>query len=113
MAVFRVNHALWMYTEKVKRVTVLDWLGILPQWHSRSIEVLITEALRQRFCPFETILTGLFCFFLMSRSTAAANKLEQAGFENIACMTSGLQSVKPGNQDFDPNASALSGLSSM
>lgn len=32
----------------------------------------------------------------MSRSTSAANKLEQAGFENIACIVSGLQSVKPG-----------------
>ncbi|XP_065857015.1 rhodanese-like domain-containing protein 9, chloroplastic [Euphorbia lathyris] len=33
------------------------------------------------------------------RSTAAANKLEQAGFQNIACITSGLQSVKPGTFD--------------
>ncbi|XP_023543594.1 rhodanese-like domain-containing protein 9, chloroplastic isoform X1 [Cucurbita pepo subsp. pepo] len=30
------------------------------------------------------------------RSAAAADKLEKAGFENIACITSGLQSVKPG-----------------
>ncbi|KAA0041142.1 hypothetical protein IC582_019481 [Cucumis melo] len=30
------------------------------------------------------------------RSTAAADKLDKAGFENIACITSGLQSVKPG-----------------
>ncbi|KAL5545500.1 hypothetical protein UlMin_005187 [Ulmus minor] len=33
------------------------------------------------------------------RSTAAAKKLEQAGFENIACIVSGLQSVKPGTFD--------------
>ncbi|WCJ33972.1 Rhodanese/Cell cycle control phosphatase superfamily protein [Euphorbia peplus] len=33
------------------------------------------------------------------RSTAAANQLEQAGFKNIACITSGLQSVKPGTFD--------------
>ncbi|KAJ7976854.1 Rhodanese domain-containing protein [Quillaja saponaria] len=33
------------------------------------------------------------------RSAAAANKLEQAGFQNIACITSGLQSVKPGTFD--------------
>lgn len=32
----------------------------------------------------------------MSRSAAAASKLEEAGFENIACITSGLQTVKPG-----------------
>ncbi|XAR68572.1 hypothetical protein NMG60_11003749 [Bertholletia excelsa] len=30
------------------------------------------------------------------RSTAAAAQLEDAGFQNIACITSGLQSVKPG-----------------
>ncbi|KFK37087.1 hypothetical protein AALP_AA4G211200 [Arabis alpina] len=30
------------------------------------------------------------------RSAAAANRLEEAGYENIACVTSGLQSVKPG-----------------
>nr|AKM76378.1 rhodanese/cell cycle control phosphatase superfamily protein [Geranium phaeum] len=30
------------------------------------------------------------------RSASAADRLEQAGFENIACITSGLQSVKPG-----------------
>lgn len=30
------------------------------------------------------------------RSAAAANKLDVSGFQNIACITSGLQSVKPG-----------------
>ncbi|KAK9129035.1 hypothetical protein Syun_017832 [Stephania yunnanensis] len=30
------------------------------------------------------------------RSTAAAKMLEDAGFQNISCITSGLQSVKPG-----------------
>lgn len=33
------------------------------------------------------------------RSAGAANKLEAAGFQNIACVTSGLQSVKPGMFD--------------
>ncbi|KAK4281830.1 hypothetical protein QN277_013279 [Acacia crassicarpa] len=33
------------------------------------------------------------------RSAAAANKLEQSGFSNIACITSGLQTVKPGTFD--------------
>ncbi|XP_031286992.1 rhodanese-like domain-containing protein 9, chloroplastic, partial [Pistacia vera] len=33
------------------------------------------------------------------RSAAAANKLERAGFQNIACITSGLQAVKPGTFD--------------
>ncbi|PPS03167.1 hypothetical protein GOBAR_AA17495 [Gossypium barbadense] len=31
--------------------------------------------------------------------SAAANKLDQAGFQNIACITSGLQTVKPGTFD--------------
>ncbi|XP_021770413.1 rhodanese-like domain-containing protein 9, chloroplastic [Chenopodium quinoa] len=30
------------------------------------------------------------------RSTAAARRLEEYGFQNVACITSGLQSVKPG-----------------
>ncbi|KAI4348753.1 hypothetical protein L6164_009436 [Bauhinia variegata] len=33
------------------------------------------------------------------RSAAAARKLEDAGFSNIACITSGLQTVKPGTLD--------------
>ncbi|CAL9088970.1 rhodanese-like domain-containing protein 9, chloroplastic [Musa acuminata AAA Group] len=33
------------------------------------------------------------------RSAAAANTLEKQGFENVACLTSGLQSVKPGTFD--------------
>nr|AKM76379.1 rhodanese/cell cycle control phosphatase superfamily protein [Hypseocharis bilobata] len=33
------------------------------------------------------------------RSAAAAQKLERAGFKNIACVTSGLQSVTPGTFD--------------
>ncbi|KAL8463937.1 hypothetical protein ACS0TY_033757 [Phlomoides rotata] len=33
------------------------------------------------------------------RAPAAANKLEGAGYRNIACITSGLQSVKPGTFD--------------
>ncbi|KAK2998087.1 hypothetical protein RJ639_024886 [Escallonia herrerae] len=33
------------------------------------------------------------------RSAGAATKLEEAGFQNIACITSGLQSVKPGTFD--------------
>ncbi|KAF5750689.1 hypothetical protein HS088_TW03G01028 [Tripterygium wilfordii] len=33
------------------------------------------------------------------RSTAAADKLENAGFQNIACITKGLQAVEPGTFD--------------
>ncbi|XP_027348969.1 rhodanese-like domain-containing protein 9, chloroplastic [Abrus precatorius] len=33
------------------------------------------------------------------RSAAAADKLEEAGFSNVACITSGLQTAKPGTFD--------------
>lgn len=38
----------------------------------------------------------MIIFSNFKRSAAAASKLEEAGYENIACVTSGLQSVKPG-----------------
>ncbi|ONH95482.1 hypothetical protein PRUPE_7G073600 [Prunus persica] len=50
------------------------------------------QSVKSQFSPQSKLL--LVCQEGL-RSTAAANKLEQAGFENIACMTSGLQSVKP------------------
>lgn len=40
------------------------------------------------------IFSSLIVYFL--RSAAAAQKLERAGFANVACLTSGLQTVKPG-----------------
>ncbi|KAK9124981.1 hypothetical protein Scep_013827 [Stephania cephalantha] len=46
---------------------------------------------------FAQILTSIMPFlFFDTRSTAAAKMLEDAGFQNISCITSGLQSVKPG-----------------
>ncbi|ONH95483.1 hypothetical protein PRUPE_7G073600 [Prunus persica] len=54
------------------------------------------QSVKSQFSPQSKLL--LVCQEGL-RSTAAANKLEQAGFENIACMTSGLQSVKPGAFD--------------
>ncbi|KAL8261689.1 hypothetical protein R6Q59_025738 [Mikania micrantha] len=51
------------------------------------------QSVKSQFSPDSKILVvcqeGL-------RSSGAANKLEAAGFQNIACITSGLQSVKPG-----------------
>ncbi|KAF8007173.1 hypothetical protein BT93_K1236 [Corymbia citriodora subsp. variegata] len=51
------------------------------------------QSVKSQFSPQSKIL--LVCQEGL-RSTAAANKLEQVGYENIACITSGLQSVKPG-----------------
>lgn len=42
--------------------------------------------------PFESNIV----LFDALRSTSAAQKLEEAGFKNVACVTSGLQSVKSG-----------------
>ncbi|EYU39913.1 hypothetical protein ABFS82_10G169800 [Erythranthe guttata] len=54
------------------------------------------ESLKGKFSPDTKLL--LVCQEGL-RSAAAANKLEQAGYENIACITSGLQSVQPGTFD--------------
>ncbi|KAK4833600.1 hypothetical protein QYF36_007952 [Acer negundo] len=54
------------------------------------------KSVRSQFSPESKML--LVCQEGL-RSAAAADKLEQAGFENIACITSGLQAVKPGTFD--------------
>ncbi|KAI3996963.1 hypothetical protein MKX01_021239 [Papaver californicum] len=51
------------------------------------------KSVRSQFSPDSKLL--LVCQEGL-RSSAAANELEKAGFENISCITSGLQSVKPG-----------------
>ncbi|CAL1371052.1 unnamed protein product [Linum trigynum] len=55
-----------------------------------------TESVKNQFSAGSKLL--LVCQEGL-RSAAAANKLEKAGFENIACITSGLQSVPPGTFD--------------
>ncbi|KAJ0089103.1 hypothetical protein Patl1_33037 [Pistacia atlantica] len=69
--------------------------SLKSQFSSESKLLLVCqEGLRLVFHILVKPLTG-FIFFLLSRSAAAANKLERAGFQNIACITSGLQAVKP------------------
>jgi hypothetical protein len=52
-----------------------------------------TKMVRSKFLPDSKLLVvcqeGL-------RSTAAADALEREGFQNLACITSGLQTLKPG-----------------
>ena len=50
----------------------------------------------ERFLLFSVLLIWCCILFQCLRSTAAANKLEEEGFQNLSCITSGLQSVKPG-----------------
>ncbi|KAM7530138.1 hypothetical protein LguiB_033548 [Lonicera macranthoides] len=54
------------------------------------------QSVKSQFSPDSKLL--LVCQGGM-RSAGAANKLEEAGFQNIACISSGLQSVKPGTFD--------------
>ncbi|KAM7505525.1 hypothetical protein LguiB_004429 [Lonicera macranthoides] len=54
------------------------------------------QSVKSKFSPESKLL--LVCQEGL-RSAGAANKLEEAGFQNIACITSGLQSVKPGTFD--------------
>lgn len=54
------------------------------------------QSVRSQFSPESKVL--LVCQEGL-RSAAAADKLEKAGYQNIACITSGLQSVKPGTFD--------------
>ncbi|XP_021724012.1 rhodanese-like domain-containing protein 9, chloroplastic [Chenopodium quinoa] len=51
------------------------------------------QSIKSQFSPNTKLL--LVCQEGL-RSTAAARKLEEYGFQNVACITSGLQSVKPG-----------------
>ncbi|GER36120.1 plant invertase/pectin methylesterase inhibitor [Striga asiatica] len=51
------------------------------------------QSVKTQFSPESKLL--LFCQEGL-RSVAAARKLEGAGYQDIACITSGLQSVKPG-----------------
>ncbi|GFQ01630.1 rhodanese-like domain-containing protein 9 chloroplastic [Phtheirospermum japonicum] len=54
------------------------------------------QSVKSQFSPESKLL--LVCQEGL-RSTAAANKLDEAGYQNIACITSGLQSVAPGTFD--------------
>ncbi|KAL2923806.1 Rhodanese-like domain-containing protein 9 chloroplastic [Bienertia sinuspersici] len=54
------------------------------------------ESVKSKFSPDSKLL--LVCQEGL-RATAAAKKLEESGFRNVVCITSGLQSVKPGTFD--------------
>ncbi|PSS15635.1 Rhodanese-like domain-containing protein [Actinidia chinensis var. chinensis] len=54
------------------------------------------QSVKSQFSPESKLL--LVCQEGL-RSAGAAQRLEEAGFQNIACVTSGLQSVKPGTFD--------------
>ncbi|XP_010524353.1 PREDICTED: rhodanese-like domain-containing protein 9, chloroplastic isoform X2 [Tarenaya hassleriana] len=80
----------------VKRTLHNNFSGLFFGLPFTKLNPEFVRAVRSQFSPESKLL--LVCQEGL-RSAAAANQLEKAGFENIACVTSGLQSVKPGTFD--------------
>ncbi|KAJ8756361.1 hypothetical protein K2173_025173 [Erythroxylum novogranatense] len=80
----------------VKRTVHNNFAGLFFGLLFTKLNPEFVESVKTQFSPDSKLLVvcqeGL-------RSAAAAKKLEDAGFTNIACITSGLQSVKPGTFD--------------
>ena len=67
--------------------------GFEPKWNFCIYIFIYTHT--QKKVEFQVVFVFIYLHYAL-RSAGAANKLEEAGFQNIACITSGLQSVKPG-----------------
>ncbi|PPD88587.1 hypothetical protein GOBAR_DD14476 [Gossypium barbadense] len=80
----------------VKRTLHNNFSGLFFGLPFTKLNPEFVQSVKSQFSPESKLL--LVCQEGL-RSTAAANKLEQAGFQNIACITSGLQAVKPGTFD--------------
>lgn len=80
----------------VKRQLHNNFSGTLYGLPFTKLNPDFLQSVKSQFSPQSKLLVvcqeGL-------RSTAAANQLDKAGFQNVACITSGLQSVKPGTFD--------------
>ncbi|KAI4378462.1 hypothetical protein MLD38_015939 [Melastoma candidum] len=80
----------------IKRTVHNNFAGLFFGLPFTKINPEFLQTIRTQFSPESKLLVvcqeGL-------RSAAAAQKLEAAGFQNIACITSGLQSVNPGTFD--------------
>ncbi|GAB2227490.1 hypothetical protein Droror1_Dr00009312 [Drosera rotundifolia] len=77
----------------VKRILHNNFSGLFYGLPFTKPNPDFVQYVKNQFSPESKIL--LVCQEGL-RSAAAARKLEEAGFQNIACITSGLQSVKPG-----------------
>ncbi|KAL4309165.1 hypothetical protein GQ457_01G014090 [Hibiscus cannabinus] len=80
----------------IKRTLHNNFSGLFFGLPFTKLNPEFVQSLKSRFSPETKLL--LVCQEGL-RSAAAASKLEQAGFQNIACITSGLQTVKPGTFD--------------
>ncbi|XP_078432344.1 rhodanese/Cell cycle control phosphatase superfamily protein [Wolffia australiana] len=77
----------------VKRTLHNNFSGILYGLPFTKPNPDFVPSIKGQFSPQSKIL--LVCQEGL-RSAAAANQLDKEGFENVSCLTSGLQSVKPG-----------------
>ncbi|XP_052172076.1 rhodanese-like domain-containing protein 9, chloroplastic [Diospyros lotus] len=77
----------------IKRTVHNNFAGLFFGLPFTKLNPDFVQSVKSQFPPETKVL--LVCQEGL-RSTAAARKLEEAGFQNIACVTSGLQSVKPG-----------------
>ncbi|KAE8726601.1 Rhodanese-like domain-containing protein 9 [Hibiscus syriacus] len=81
----------------IKRTLRNNFSGLLFGLPFTKLNPEFVQSVKSRFSPESKLL--LVCQEGLRSAAAAANKLEQAGFQNIACITSGLQNVKPGTFD--------------
>ncbi|KAG2683344.1 hypothetical protein I3843_10G027500 [Carya illinoinensis] len=80
----------------IKRTVHNNFSGLFFGLLFTKLNPDFVQSVKSQFSPGSKLL--LVCQEGL-RSAAAAKELEQAGFQNIACITSGLQAVKPGTFD--------------
>ncbi|KAG5555574.1 hypothetical protein RHGRI_006278 [Rhododendron griersonianum] len=80
----------------IKRQAHNNFAGLFYGLAFTKLNPDFVESVKSKFSPESKLL--LVCQEGL-RSTSAAQKLEEAGFKNVACVTSGLQSVKSGMFD--------------
>ncbi|KAK4413011.1 Rhodanese-like domain-containing protein 9, chloroplastic [Sesamum alatum] len=80
----------------IKRTVHNNFSGLFFGLPFTKLNPEFVQSIKSQFSPGSKLL--LVCQEGL-RSTAAANKLEEAGYQNIACITSGLQSVTSGTFD--------------
>lgn len=80
----------------IKRTVHNNFSGLFFGLPFTKFNSEFVQSVKSQFSPESKIL--LVCQEGL-RSAGAARELEKAGYQNIACITSGLQSVKPGTFD--------------
>ncbi|XBH91550.1 hypothetical protein VPH35_082913 [Triticum aestivum] len=88
-----INACCFLPGTIIKRQAHNNFAGLFYGLSFTKLNRDFTKTVRSKFSPESKLLVvcqeGL-------RSTAAADALEREGFQNLACITSGLQTLKPG-----------------